>query len=63
MNLAAKLKEYRRVVQESSFRESSSTVRVGLFVRMEAKPGKEAEIENFLRSGLSLVDRRSDSTL
>jgi quinol monooxygenase YgiN len=28
---------------------------VGLFVRMEAKPGKEADVENFLRGGLPLV--------
>lgn len=62
MNLAAKLKEYRRVVKESSFRESSSTVRVGLFVRIEAKPGKEAEVENFLRSGLSLVEEEPATT-
>ena len=27
-----------------------------LFVRLEAKPGKEAEVENFLRSGLPLVE-------
>lgn len=26
-----------------------------LFVRMEAKPGKEAEVEIFLRGGLSIV--------
>jgi quinol monooxygenase YgiN len=25
-------------------------------VRLEAKPGKEAEVESFLRSGLSLVE-------
>ena len=30
-------------------------VSVGLFVRMEAKPGKEADVENFLRGGLPLV--------
>ena len=30
-------------------------VNVGLFVRMEAKPGKEAELENFLRSGADLA--------
>jgi hypothetical protein len=30
-------------------------VKVALFVRLEAKPGKEADVENFLRSGLSLV--------
>jgi quinol monooxygenase YgiN len=30
-------------------------VNVGLFVRMQAKPGKEADVENFLRGGLPLV--------
>jgi quinol monooxygenase YgiN len=30
-------------------------VSVGLFVRMQAKPGKETDVENFLRGGLSLV--------
>ena len=30
-------------------------VKTALFVRLEAKPGKEAEVESFLKSGLSLV--------
>ena len=30
-------------------------VNKGLFVRLEAKHGKEAEVEGFLRSGLSIV--------
>jgi len=30
---------------------------VGLFVRMDAKPGKEAEVENFLKQGAGLVAR------
>lgn len=30
-------------------------VTVGLLVRLEAKSGKEAEVEEFLRSGLQLV--------
>ena len=30
-------------------------VNVGLFVRMQAKPGKENDVENFLRGGLPLV--------
>ena len=30
-------------------------VKVALFVRLEAKPGKEADVENFLRGGLSVV--------
>lgn len=31
-------------------------VRVGLFVRLQAKPGKESDVEAFLRSGLSIVN-------
>jgi quinol monooxygenase YgiN len=30
-------------------------VNVALLVRLEAKPGKEAEVESFLRGGLSVV--------
>jgi quinol monooxygenase YgiN len=30
-------------------------VTVGLFVRLEAKPGKEADVERFIKSGLQLV--------
>ncbi len=30
-------------------------VKVALFVRLEAKPGKEKEVENFLLSGLPIV--------
>lgn len=32
-------------------------VTVGLLVRLEAKPGKEADVENFLRSGLPLAQQ------
>jgi quinol monooxygenase YgiN len=32
-------------------------VKVALFVRLEAKPGKEAEVEKFLRGGLSMVQQ------
>jgi quinol monooxygenase YgiN len=31
-------------------------VSVGLFVRLEAKPGKEAEVGEFLRAALPLVE-------
>lgn len=31
-------------------------VKVALFVRLEAKPGKEAEVESFLHSGLPIVE-------
>jgi quinol monooxygenase YgiN len=30
-------------------------VKLALFVRLEAKPGKEAQVEQFLRDGLQLV--------
>ena len=32
-------------------------VKVALFVRLEAKPGKEAAVEEFLRGGLALVQQ------
>jgi quinol monooxygenase YgiN len=31
-------------------------VNVALFVQLEAKPGKEADVEEFLRGGLPLVE-------
>lgn len=32
-------------------------IKVALFVRLEAKPGKTEEVENFLRGGLPLVEQ------
>jgi len=32
-------------------------VTVGLFVRLEAKPGKEKDVEEFLRAGLPIVEQ------
>jgi len=37
-------------------------VTVALLVRLEAKPGKEADVENFLKSGLALVEEEPDTT-
>ncbi|HEX5884794.1 MAG TPA: antibiotic biosynthesis monooxygenase [Pyrinomonadaceae bacterium] len=37
-------------------------VSVGLLVRLEAKAGKEAEVENFLKSGLAVVQEEPDTT-
>jgi quinol monooxygenase YgiN len=31
-------------------------VKLGLFVRLEAKPGKEAEVASFLKRGLALAE-------
>jgi quinol monooxygenase YgiN len=33
-----------------------AAVSVGLFVRLEVQPGKEADVERFLRGGLQLVE-------
>lgn len=37
-------------------------VRVALFVRLEAKPGKEKDVEEFLRGGLAVVEREPATT-
>ncbi|CAN5556292.1 MAG: antibiotic biosynthesis monooxygenase [Actinomycetota bacterium] len=36
-------------------------VNVGLWVRMEAKPGKEGDVEEFLKGGLALVNEEPDT--
>ena|SRR5690348_12849492 len=38
-------------------------VTVGLFVRIEAKPGKETEVESFLRGGLPIVQAEPATTV
>jgi quinol monooxygenase YgiN len=37
-------------------------VNVALLVRLDAKPGKEAEVEEFLRGGLSIVEEEPATT-
>jgi len=37
-------------------------VTVALFVRLEAKPGKETEVEQFLTGGLPLVEQEPATT-
>jgi quinol monooxygenase YgiN len=37
-------------------------VTVALYVRLEAKPGKEAEMESFLRGGLAIVEQEPATT-
>ncbi|ERH41470.1 hypothetical protein N751_17010, partial [Legionella pneumophila str. Leg01/11] len=36
-------------------------IKVGLLVRLEAKPGKEQEVEDFLRSGLPIVQNEPET--
>ncbi len=40
----------------------SEAVKFALFARLEAKPGKEAEVEKFLSSALPMVQREQDTT-
>ena len=42
---------------------NSTTIRLGLLVRLESKPGKEADVESFLRSGLALAQKESATTV
>lgn len=37
-------------------------VTVALYVRLEARPGREADVENFLKGGLALVQDEPDTT-
>jgi quinol monooxygenase YgiN len=37
-------------------------VKLGLFVRLEAKPGRENDVENFLREALPLVNQEPGTT-
>lgn len=37
-------------------------VKVALFVKLEAKPGKEAEVQSFLEGGLALVQEEPATT-
>jgi quinol monooxygenase YgiN len=38
-------------------------VKVALFVRLEAKPGKEKDVENFLKGGLQLAQEEPATTV
>src|SRR6266849_9556517 len=40
----------------------SDNAKVALFVRLEAKPGKEAEVEALLRGGLALAQQEPATT-
>jgi len=48
--------------REREREKNNNMVNLALFVRLEAKPGKEAEVENFLRDGLSLVQEEPATT-
>jgi len=41
---------------------AENTVTVGLLVRLEARPGKEADVEAFLNDGLAIVRNEPETT-
>lgn len=43
--------------------KGTNVVTVGLLVRLEARPGKEGELEAFLKSGLELAEQEPDTTV
>lgn len=46
---------FQSVLEDNSMSVNENNVRVGLLARLEAKPGKEEEVEAFLRSTQSIV--------
>jgi quinol monooxygenase YgiN len=40
-----------------------ANVKVGLYVRLQAKPGKEAELQKFLTGALSIANGESGTTV
>lgn len=42
---------------------NDNIAKLGLFVRLESRPGKESEVENFLRSGLPFVEAEANTTV
>jgi quinol monooxygenase YgiN len=40
-----------------------ANVKVGLYVRLQAKPGKEAELQQFLAGALPLANQESGTTV
>jgi quinol monooxygenase YgiN len=41
---------------DCSIKEGNGMVKVGLLVRLKAKPGKEDDVNNFLKQGLALAN-------
>jgi protease I len=60
INLFAKSPE--EIEQAGPQAEEDAETGVALFVRIEAKPGREADVEDLLRSGLSLVEEEPETT-
>jgi quinol monooxygenase YgiN len=44
-----------------NFRKESIMLKVALFVRLQAKPGKETDVSNFLEQGLTLANQEAET--
>src|ERR1700730_15149825 len=51
-----------RIMTQRIYKRRYIMVTVGLLVRVEAKPGKEGEVENFLRGALPLAQAEPATT-
>jgi quinol monooxygenase YgiN len=58
--IAYQLRSQKQLVQKGYL--MSDTVRTALWVPLHAKPGKEAAVESFLKSGLALVQQEPATT-
>jgi protease I len=56
------LKLFAKAPEELQAEGAQEETPVGLFVRLEAKPGREQEVENLLRNGLPLVEEEPETT-
>jgi len=54
-----KLSEYLKFESHSIIERKSIMVKVALFVRLQAKPGREADVESFLEKGLALANQET----
>lgn len=50
-------------LQFINFREEIRMVTVALFVRLQAKQGREADVENFLRQGLIMANQETTTPI
>jgi quinol monooxygenase YgiN len=55
-------KAFGRIIKRNPRRKTMANVNLALWVRLEAKPGKEAEVETFLKSGQALVEDEPETT-
>jgi quinol monooxygenase YgiN len=58
----SKEREVSNIIDLTGENSMADTAKLALWVMLEAKAGKEAEVEKFLRSGLAIVEREPGTT-